>query len=957
MAAPASTASAPFSRLQLAAALLEYDNDLSNPDCPFRSAADSAIFAQFRQHKEERARSAMPRHSTDHLAVKLPSDRGSVAGRESALDNYDSRRSRASIDVLRNPFSPTEGDVEEGEEENMDDLDLESWGLNDLLGDKGKEKGSRRKPNNRLSKPHEIQNSKGPLSPGLGPRAVSMGNFDNIGFGGVIVDDLSIKPEPRAGTEFLHERKRRASFGSPLDLAGMNVPDITLAQARRKSAYGLLESQPEPGPSSLHSVPFPSSPSHTDDEPGAGIPRHGRTYSSVSRASRLHPVPEEPGRRPRFDSQGNRIKTTAPPQAANDENNPFAIRPPSPSRSSRFDPKAVAHTRTVSNASMGSRVLLDDATSAHRSMPRRYPSRMDLLRPKVLIMPSPLQNSEQNARPPSPTVRDGFQLSRDGPPLPAGARAVRKSMAFEELPPPNPFTPNSRATLSLAQLTFRGGLHTQDIGYSENAGMPRALADGEQARPPSPEIEEIPIIAVPPVEKKDRRGPGKLYGKSLIDDLEARKAEMRGKRRVFTGDERPSMMARSSTYSTLIDPNSLNRPVPHRLGTSNSSQGLTRRKTLLNFDEDKLVPPDLNRKSTTLGPRASNARSVFGTDHIWEREMTKLREMEVMERETTGLSPEPPATTPTNSNVDPSEASPRPRSQAPTNILPEIPKVSTRKGPPPPRDDDDDEESDSDNSDTSRSERSQPKEAEGDTKWFSDEEKPAAPVRTVGSGPRYPPATQKPKDTPTPPADDSDEDVPLAATVGKAVQRATKAAAEEESDEDKPLNALIDKTKSKLFLGVPGIGQPIKGGDDDEDEDDQPLGLRASQLNPRTSQNWLGRSGGDDEDDDVPLGLHPEHQRRTQYQMFTQQQQFAQQQMMMQAQLQSSMMFTQPSFMGSGFFGPPVGMSMGMGMGMGMGPMMVPPVAPGTPPPVQDPAKFGRVDAWRRDVAVEGEPI
>jgi hypothetical protein len=437
--------------------------------------------------------------------------------------------------MLRNPFSHLEEDVEEEEEEgeeNMADLDLESWGLNDLLGDKEKEKGSRRKQNNRLSKNHEIQHSKGPLSPGLGPRAVSMGNFDNIGIGGAIVDDLTIEPEPRAGTEFLDERKRRASFGSPLDLVGMNAPDISLDKARRKSAYGLLESQPEPGPSSLQSIPFPSSIPQVDDDPDAEIPRHDRTYSSVSRTSRLESVPEEPGRRPRFDSQGNRIKTIAPPQdATNDENNPFAIRPPSPSRSSRFDPKAVAHARTASNASMGSRVVPDDTVSGHPPAPRKYPPRMDFLRPKVLIMPSPLQTSDQNVRPPSPPARDGFQLSRDGPPLPAGARALRKSMALEEIPPSNPFTPNSRASLSLAQLTFRSGLHTQDIGYSENVGVPRAINDGEQARLPSPEPEDIPIVAAPPEEKKDRRGPGKLYGKSLIDDLEARKAHMRGKRR------------------------------------------------------------------------------------------------------------------------------------------------------------------------------------------------------------------------------------------------------------------------------------------------------------------------------------------------------------------------------------------------------------------------------------------
>lgn len=423
------------------------------------------------------------------------------------------------------------------------------------------------------------------------------------------------------------------------------------------------------------------------------------------------------------------------------------------------------------------------------------------------------------------------------------------------------------------------------------------------------------------------------------------------------------MMIRSSTQSTLIDPNSLNRPVSQRMDTSNSSKGLARRRTLLNLDDDKLAPPEPLRKSTAFGSRASNVKSVFGKDHIWEREMTKLREMEAREREASGSSAELPVMTEANSDVDPSEPSPRPKSQAPTTLLPEIAKVSARKGPPPSRGDDGDDESDSDNSDVLLHEQFQPKETEADGDWFSDEEKSAGPVRTVGTGPRYPqgvtdpPAKQKQKHAPAPPADDSDEDVPLAATVDKVVQRAAKAA-EEESDEDKPLNALIDKTKSKLFLGVPDDKQPNKGGDDDDDEDDQPLGLRASQFNPGASQNWLGRSGEDDEDD-IPLGLHPEHQRRTQYQMFTQQQQLAQQQMMMQAQLQNSMMFSQPPFMGPGFYPPPVGMGMGMGMGPVMGDMsmMVAPIAPGTPPPVQDPAKFGRVDAWRRDVAVEGEPV
>ena len=418
------------------------------------------------------------------------------------------------------------------------------------------------------------------------------------------------------------------------------------------------------------------------------------------------------------------------------------------------------------------------------------------------------------------------------------------------------------------------------------------------------------------------------------------------------------MMIRSSTHSTLIDPNSLNRSVSRRMDTSKSGQILARRKTLLNLD-DELAPPEPKRKSTAFGPRASNVKSVFGKDHIWEREMAKVREMEAREMEAAGSSAQLLVTTGASSDVDPSDPSPRPQPQAPTSLLPEITKVSARKGPPPPPDDDGDDESDSDISDVPR-ERPQPKQAGADGEWFSDEEKSAGPVRTVGFGPRYPqgktdsPTKQKPKYTPAPLPDDSDEDVPLAATVDKAVQRAANAAAEEESDEDKPLNILIDKTKSKLFLGVPESKQSNQGGGD-EDEDDQPLGLRASQFNPGASQNWLGRSG--DDEDDIPLGLHPEHQRRTQYQMFAQQQQLAQQQMLAQAQLQNSMMFSQPSFMGPGFYGPPIGMGMGMGPMMGDMSMVMPPMPPGTPPPAQDPAKFGRVDAWRRDVAIEGEPV
>src|SRR5262245_38084328 len=151
------------------------------------------------------------------------------------------------------------------------------------------------------------------------------------------------------------------------------------------------------------------------------------------------------------------------------DENPFALRPPS--RASKFDPKAAAHARTLSNASLGSRMMLDDdkgSVMTGFSRVRPY-STMDLLRPKVLVMPSPLQPIEQASVPEPVKPRDGFQLSTNGPPLPPGARSGRRSSAllsaFEvpsnlDIPAPssNLLTPNPRMSLTLSQLTFRNSL-------------------------------------------------------------------------------------------------------------------------------------------------------------------------------------------------------------------------------------------------------------------------------------------------------------------------------------------------------------------------------------------------------------------------------------------------------------------------------------------------------------------
>lgn len=308
----------------------------------------------------------------------------------------------------------------------------------------------------------------------------------------------------------------------------------------------------------------------------------------------------------------------------------------------------------------------------------------------------------------------------------------------------------------------------------------------------------------------------------------------------------------------------------------------------------------------------------------------------------------------------PSEAvSPAPQTPSPAipeqsapPVLPAIPKTAVRRAPPPPGDDDDESDDDSDSSDAPALPKAQT------SGWHSDEDE--GPRRTVTAAPRYPstilPSNSGPPRLPRVMGDDdesSEEDVPLVATIGRAAQRQARSRMgdDDSSDEEKPLSSLLDKTKQKL----PSVGSgsllsprsPASGGDD-EDEDDKPLGLRVSRFG--SSLNPSSAGAGDGDEDDKPLGLHPEQLRKSQFfmaqaQAQQQQQMFAQAQMAQMAAAQQSMIFGAPSMMSSGFFGPP----------MAPPPMMVYPQLPPTPPPMQDAAKFGRVDKWRHDVAVEGE--
>ena len=238
-------------------------------------------------------------------------------------------------------------------------------------------------------------------------------------------------------------------------------------------------------------------------------------------------------------------------------------------------------------------------------MPNRYSTMSNLsslrsqraltLRPQTLYMPRPLSGM---LPPPSPprNIPDGYTLGEK--PLPPGSRSSILSLAN-----PRPGIP-----MSLSQRTFRNSL----------------MVDGKRDGPvytgdvsPEGPFEELPDVGGEDggvVEEEEERRPGKLYGTSLMDQLEARKAAQRSKQRVFTGDSRPAMMARSS----LIQPWSPNNaPVDPPPGQD--LEDPTQRHTLVH------VPSNDALNSTGTRDRITKSTSVFGVDQIWEKELAKLK--------------------------------------------------------------------------------------------------------------------------------------------------------------------------------------------------------------------------------------------------------------------------------------------------------------------------------------------
>ncbi|OCF71486.1 hypothetical protein I204_07544 [Kwoniella mangroviensis CBS 8886] len=701
----------PLSRLQLAAALMEYDNDSdlaspsSNTEITYRDHRQSAIFQPY-----QAAQAAARRHkilSQPPPSLPPPLESSFALNRENQNQNqrdsheegaagYDEkgrpksqnqsfRQSTISDwNVTTNPGSksivlPNNSDldrqeevVDQGEGDDLGDVDVARWGLPSHLVTNDKSAGRKKPENTRRVTVNSIVPQ--PIPSPIGSRVRSIHVQD-------VLDDTDLHQQIMAQSGYNgnqpQEKERRRNYS-------YDFTSNALASAARVREMVENRETAAARPSTVMGI-------HRNDLMGPGDDTNANTRRRQISDPRMIPLPATPGSL--FDTRPlSRGRTSPPPGRMDDElenldlehedvggteqsmPNPFALPAPPPELGSRFDPKVLQtqrqsiddhdHNQRRSYSreseqrpqpySARSRSSFYEVTSPSEPhsgpddqpltspppisrikdpertwediptpeqfgrplMPKRYSTsaqlqlnRLSMLRPKTLIMPSLLANE----RPPEPRqikLPEGYTLGEK--PLPTGAKTEGER-------PRSSYHP-----LSLSQKTFRSslmvnGLRDEEfVGGTENEGEM-----GLRQR----ELDESAI----------ERRPGKLYGRSLMDELEARKMAQKGKQRVFTGDSRPAMMARSTMYdppTISFSPTSPPQPGSADRPHSVHYPGGAGRAPLLSFDSNGDIHPTSPNNLGVPDPqgRIAKSKSVFGVDQLWEKEMAKLKMIQEEEK-------------------------------------------------------------------------------------------------------------------------------------------------------------------------------------------------------------------------------------------------------------------------------------------------------------------------------------
>lgn len=311
---------------------------------------------------------------------------------------------------------------------------------------------------------------------------------------------------------------------------------------------------------------LPDGPDDTEAEP-MEIIRPGSSMSVLSRGRYEHPAfpPASPNRALSRMSNASASYPTNVPLPASPSSamgrpdsmyagtpgeevaNPFSLPAPAGNRVSRFDPKAAAHQRTSSRGSalpdrpdsratgyFGAEPGMSDAHSrpgqpASPSSPHgsQMQSRLRLLRPKTLLMPTPLQGQldPNDSTPLDGIDKRGFMVGRR--PLPPGA--VRPNSLLGSLPR------SGSGNIKLAtQRMFADSLPVG--GNRGDFFVGGADADGEVAFHQlggQAAVEDDDRVAreASQTGTEDWRPVRPVTGLSLMDKLEERKAAQMGKRR------------------------------------------------------------------------------------------------------------------------------------------------------------------------------------------------------------------------------------------------------------------------------------------------------------------------------------------------------------------------------------------------------------------------------------------
>lgn len=496
---PVITAFCPHvNRHLLLSSLVEYDNDddiqVSNSSQSPRNWRDSAIFLPFIQAQQEERRRKI-------LAQPPP-----------VLPGFSCQTTGTSNNNEELPEPHLDTGITEDLEENIvdnGDIDVGDWGL----------------PSHLVSEPNP------PRPEHLRRRAISqpLSTLSDQNSSKLLVLDDLTEHGPQFGLR--DDSGRRASLDQYKARQAWTEPQSLDPALRRHTAMCLPDGvRPESRSGRISDpsmIPSPNSHSLDSSSPITTLRPLNRNFATTSKQQ--------------LDTFGER-------EILNDsEPNLFIFPAPRPHSMSIFDPNSLAERRKPSfNSTNGfafdsrlhNSLVLSSAAGPERSstplkivnslaesgqeyseiptprqfgrplMPPRYSTsavtriNRSSLRPNVLLMPSPLADSEGSLHP-DVKVPDGFV--RGDKPLPAEAKTKGR----------RPGLP-----LSLSQKTFRSSLLVDGKRDYEEYFVGSSEIEGEMGV----SSRDITIDAI-------QRRPGKLYGKSLIDELEARKAMMKGKQR------------------------------------------------------------------------------------------------------------------------------------------------------------------------------------------------------------------------------------------------------------------------------------------------------------------------------------------------------------------------------------------------------------------------------------------